>query len=190
MVHPRSHSRLVGRAWVQTPGILAPEPKFSATVLYCTMPRKHGAQVRGHSVQGVQIGTSGALVSSNIHPTSIFYLPGSARPWGDRNKTVTVLAMRMLGSRGGKRRRITEVRLGFWLVPGLGSLPGGIKVRWRKSPGARRSQFPAVPGAEHGGSQSWRRRWVGPFLPALPGQPEDFEIDPQSNRKCCSSTGT
>ena len=86
MVHPRSHSPLVGRAWVQTPGILAPEPKFSATVLYCTMPRKHGAQVRGHSVQGVQIGTSGALVSSNIHPTSIFYLPGSARPWGDRNK--------------------------------------------------------------------------------------------------------
>lgn len=24
-----------------------------------------------------------------------------------------------------------------------------------------------------------------PILPAFPGQAEDFEIDPQSNRKCC-----
>ena len=37
-------------------------------------------------MQGVEIGTSVAFVSSNIHPVSIFYLPGSARPGGHSNK--------------------------------------------------------------------------------------------------------
>lgn len=37
--------------------------------------------------------------------------------------------MRMLGSQRKKKTQYYRGKLGFWLVPGLGSLPGGIKVQ-------------------------------------------------------------